>query len=106
MANALPMNQLGSRLLILRGLAGGISQREFAHLADVSPGYPGIIERADSELEISAVVARRMAGVFDCDLDYLISGEGAPPDAAHVQAAVALARVAAKARDDARKGAA
>lgn len=106
MANGLLMNTLASRLLILRGLAGGISQREFAHLAEVSPGYPGIIERSERELEISAVVAKRMAGVFDCSTDFLISGEGEPPDSAHVQAAVERARAAAKARSQPDKGAA
>lgn len=86
------MNGLASRLMILRGLAGGISLRDFADLADVAPSYPGHIERSQKDVDISSQIAMRMAQVFGCSLPYLLTGEGGPPPENEVRAAVEKAR--------------
>jgi len=99
------MNALASRLMILRGLAGGMSQRELARLADLSPSYPGIIERAPKEPEVSGHIATRLAGVFGCTISYLLNGVGSPPAESAVRAAVAKARETVEAEAAADKAA-
>lgn len=78
--------------MILRGLAGGMSQRELAKLAGVSPAYPGIIERNPKEPEVSGHIATRLARVFGCSIPYLLDGEEPAPTEDSVRAAVAESR--------------
>lgn len=95
------MNHLASRLLILRGLAGGISQRELASLAQISAAYPGFLERSPEDPGIGAEIAMRIAAVLGCSVPYLVRGEGEPPTEQEARAAVELARQARKERGDA-----
>lgn len=100
------MNALASRLMILRGLAGGISQRDLAELADISAAYPGALERSKTEPEMGAEIAIRIAEAVGCSIPYLVRGEGAPPPEEEVRVAVAAARERADAREAAKKAAA
>jgi transcriptional regulator with XRE-family HTH domain len=93
------MNDLASRLIQLRALAGGISQRELARLAGTSSAYPGMIERATLDTPVSGALATRLAQVFGCSLDYLLNGLGEPPSERVVKAAVALAFTKAEERE-------
>jgi len=100
------MNGLASRLMILRGLAGGMSLRDFAELAEVSPSYPGHIERSQKDVDVSSQIAMRMARVFGCSIPYLLTGEGGPPPESEVREAVERARQDIEARKAAKLAAA
>lgn len=95
------MNHLASRLLILRGLAGGISQRELALLARISAAYPGFLERSPEDPGIGAEIAMRIAATLGCTVEYLVRGEGTPPTEEAARAAVEVARQSLKADGDA-----
>jgi transcriptional regulator with XRE-family HTH domain len=86
------MNHMASRLLILRGLAGGISQRELAELAGISPAYPGFLERSPETPTIGAEIALRIATTLGCSIEYLVRGVGQPPTEEAARDAVATAR--------------
>lgn len=70
-----------------------MSQRELAHLADISPTYPGNLERSLKEPVISGQIAIRIAEVFGCTIPYLVNGDGVPPTEEEARAAVAAARL-------------
>lgn len=97
---------LAARLHKLRKDAGGLSQRELAHLGACSPSYPGHIE-AGRVTSVHTVIISRVAKVLGCSLDWLVDGVGEPPEPEAVQLAVEQARVArAKALAEAKERAA
>ncbi len=67
--------------------------RELARIIDVSPAYPGLIERGERP-EIGSGVAAGIARTFGATIDYLVVGAGEPPTPDQAAAAVASAREA------------
>jgi transcriptional regulator with XRE-family HTH domain len=84
---------LAERLRDLR-TSGGLSCREVARLADISPGLVSIIERSRPDLEARELTTKtlsRLARVFGCTLDWLYLGVGKRPSNGKIGAAVARA---------------
>jgi transcriptional regulator with XRE-family HTH domain len=88
---------LTERLLALRKSAG-LNTRDVARLADLSDALVSHIECGRIANPRTESI-RSIAEVLGCSLDWLVNGEGEPPTAEHVRAAVdaARARLAASA---------
>lgn len=70
---------------------GGLSQRELASLAGLSPSHVGLIEQGRVE-DLGSDAASRLATVLGASLDWLVRGIGRCPPAADISAAVAKAK--------------
>lgn len=70
---------------------GGLSQRELATLAGLSPSHVGLIEQGRVD-DLGSGAASSLATVLGVSLDWLVRGLGRRPAAADITAAVAKAR--------------
>lgn len=70
---------------------GGLSQRELASLAGLSPSHVGLIEQGRVD-DLGSDAAARLATVLGVSLDWLVRGIGRCPAAAELTAAVTKAK--------------
>ena len=88
-----PLSTFGARLQAARLLAPDLSARELDRLAHTTEGHAGAVEGGAYEPKIGNASA--WAAVLGASLDWLVDGQGEPPTAKEVAAAVALARAEA-----------
>lgn len=81
---------LRSRLEQLRKMAG-VPRRELDRLARLGEGHTTMIVLGKRK-SVEAATASALASVLGVSLDWLVNGEGDPPSAAVVRAAVRAAR--------------
>lgn len=96
-------DDLSTDLGRLRALVswGQTTPAELSRLASLAPPHLGMVLRGDIK-SLSAETARKVAATTDCTLGWLMAGEGDPPAAADVLAAVERARLAAQPVDEPR----
>lgn len=70
----------------------GLSGRELGKLAGLSSSACSAIEKGTGNYELKTL--NPIASVLGCSLDYLVNGEGEPPNDEQLTAAVAAARAA------------
>lgn len=83
------MTDLASRVKLLCD-AAGTSREHLSRLCGLTPSHIGLMVAGRNQ-NVRGDVAARIAKVFGCSLEWLITGEGPPPTVVAVKAAVAAA---------------
>lgn len=90
------MDTIGSRIRALRETVEGLTPPKLGRLAGLaSPSHIRMLESGERGSGISADVALAIAEVLGTSVEFLIRGEGEPPTAEAVKAAVERAQASA-----------
>lgn len=90
------MSELVDRIVAMRK-AANLGNKELDRLAGITAGHSWLIENADKKdgkrkNNLAASTVAKLAELFGCTLDYLVSGKGEPPSAEEIALAVERAR--------------